>query len=426
MKALLNFICKYVFVFNNREYWRCLGYALGILLMTGFMLPTLAQEIPVGVSFDTTTLVRKGNFGDNWCQTWAADGNVYTMLDDGNGWWGTEEKLKGNPDMEGAMFLQISGDQNFEKEDVRKMPGYPLNQGISPFYAYGTVSVDSTIYVWLWKSESDTWYRRPVANRLLYTKDLGKYFYRWNGQLETQARYWDTDSSAFFFYKEDPRHHIDRDAYAFNWIAFCQNGQNNQAAKDDYVYMYSPEQHEPRNLSMIRVHKDHILDKSKYEYFKSWNDKEAEWTGDMKQRGVNLKYPAAKEGQEWMWASWFPSVVYNKGLDLYLMVSYGVSDPGKKFWDGWCSDCKYPASIGFWYAENPWGPWNQFYYSDYFYPDSEDNRTYGYKLSPKWISEDGKKMVLIWSDAGNNHSTYYKWNQMEIDILTEQVNTSTK
>jgi len=381
--------------------------------------PLSAQELPVGVRFDTTSLVRKGNFGDNWCQTWAADDNIYTMLDDGNGWWGSKEKLEGTPDKEGAMFIQIRGDQNFGDEDVSKMPGYPINQAISPYYAYGTVSVDSTIYVWLWRSDKDYWYSRPIGNRLLYTKDLGQSFYRWNGQLETQRRYSDTDPDSFFFYKEDPKYHIDRDSYAFNWLAFCQNGKNNEEAKDDYVYMYSPEQHEPRNLAMIRVHKDHILDKSQYEYFKGWKGKKAKWTQDMKQRGVNLKYPAAGKDREWMWASWFPSVVYNKGLDRYIMTSYGISDPGKKFWDGWCRDCKYPASIGFWHAENPWGPWKQFYYEDYFYADNEQNRTYGFKLSPKWISEDGKKMVLIWSDAANNHSTNYKWNQMEIEILTE-------
>jgi hypothetical protein len=85
--------------------------------------------------------------------------------------------------------------------------------------------------------------------------------------------------------------------------------------------MYSPEQHEPRHLAVIRVHKSHILDREHYEYFKGWNDGTAEWTKNMSDRGINLLYPAAPEGEEWMWASWFPSVVYNPGLDLYLMVS---------------------------------------------------------------------------------------------------------
>jgi hypothetical protein len=390
---------------------------IGILLLL-VTCKIETEVVPVGVEFKENTIARKGHYGDNWCQTWAADDNVYTMLDDGNGWWGEKEKSSERIGWEGSMCIQIRGDADFTDTDVFKMEGWPQNDVTSSFYAYGTVSVEGVIYVWLWKSETDTWYRRPIANRLLYSPDLGKTFYRWDGKKETEATFEETDSSSFFFYKEDPTMKIDRDAYAFNWIAFCQNGKDNSSAKDDYVYMYSPEQKNIRELSVIRVHKNDILDKSKYEYFKGWNGEKPEWTSNMNERGVNLLYPKCKDG-EWMWASWFPSVVYNSGLNLYLMVSYGVTDPGKNYWDGWCSQCQYPASVGFWYAQNPWGPWTQFHYEDRFYADREENRTYGFKLSPKWMSENGKNMTLIWSDAGDKHSTNYKWNQMEIEILTE-------
>ncbi|MCB0689359.1 MAG: hypothetical protein KDC53_22630 [Saprospiraceae bacterium] len=391
------------------------------MLLSGLLAIGLvdAQNIPVGVRFDTNTLIRKGNFGDNWCQTWAMDDQVYTMLDDGNGWWGTPEKLKSLSDWEGAMLLRISGNQNFTKEDVAKMPGWPVSVVNSPLYAYGTVAVDSTIYIWLWKSETDTWYNRPVANRLLYTKDFGKSVYRWDGKLETYETYHSLDSQAFFFYKEDPRPKEGQYAYAFNWIAFLQNGKANTAAKDDYIYMYSPEQFNPRHLALARVPKDHIRDKAHYEYFQNIKNGVPQWTENLHDREFTIEFPAAGPGQDWMWPSWFPSVVYNSGLDLYIMTSYGIKDPNRKYWEGWCWDCPLPGSIGFWYAKNPWGPWKQFYYNESFYPDDPHNRTYGLKLSPKWISDDGTKMVLIWSDAGYDHSTYYKWNQMEIEILTK-------
>ncbi|MCG6190616.1 hypothetical protein [Maribellus maritimus] len=379
------------------------------------------KEYPSGIIFKEETVARKGLFGDNWCQTWAADGNIYTMLDDGNGWWGDSTKNTTAPSYQGSMCIRIEGDENFADKDVTKMEGWPVNPGSSSLYAYGTISVEGVIYVWLWKSATDTWYRRPIANRLLYSPDLGQTFYRWNDQRETEETFGETDSASFFFYKEDPRFHIDKDSYAFNWIAFCQNGKDNSAAKDDFVYMYAPEQHAPDKLSMIRVHKDKIRDKESYEYFKHWEGEKAEWTKNMKERGVNLQYPQAPEGREWMWASWLPSVVYNEGLDLYMMVSYGITDENKSFWDGWCNHCKYPACIGFWYSKTPYGPWKQFYYEEDFYVDREENRTYGFKLNPKWISEDGKKMVLIWSDAGDDHTTNYKWNQMEIEITTEEL-----
>ncbi|GHB72127.1 hypothetical protein [Persicitalea jodogahamensis] len=393
--------------------------ATAFLYLFSFNASPPPDSLPTGIRFNTETLVRKGNFGDNWCQTWGADNHIYTMLDDGNGWWGSDKKVEGHPGWQGSMMLQIRGDENFEAEDVKQMSGWPANHVTSPLYAYGTLSVDGTMYVWLWKSETDTWYRRPVANRLLYTKDLGKTFYRWDGQLETTETFNNLDSTTFFFYKEQPKRKIDRDAYAFNWIEFCQNGKDNSEAKDDFIYMYTPEQDDPAKLTVIRVHKNNILDKSKYEYFKEWQGDNPVWTDSMSDRGVNLKYPDAPAGQEWMWASWLPSVVYNKGLDSYIMTSYGIYDPGKKYWAGWCSKCKYPASLGFWYAKNPWGPWKQFHYTEHFYADREQNRTYGFKLSPKWISKDGKKMQLIWSDASDDHSTNYKWNQMEIEILTD-------
>jgi len=376
------------------------------------------KEYPVDVSFKHNTITRKGDRGDNWCQTWAADGNIYTMMDDGNGWWG-KSSAKEVSVSQGSICIQIKGDENFTAANVKKMSGWPENPATSPFYAYGTISVDGIIYVWLWKSETKTWYRRPIANRLLYSPDLGKTFYRWNGEKETEETFSETDSTSFFFFKEDPKWKIDREAYAFNWIAFCQNGKDNSAAKDNYIYMYSPEQVDPTKLSVIRVEKQHILDKSKFEYFKGWRDSNPEWTSNMKNRGVNLQYPKKRSDGEWMWASWFPSVVYNQGLDLYIMVSYGVSDAGKNYWDGWCSDCAFPASLGFWYAENPWGPWSQFHYTEYFYADRKENRTYGFKLNPKWISEDGKTMQLIWSDASDHHTTNYKWNQMEVKIITQ-------
>jgi len=391
-----------------------MGQTTQIILLLLFIACTVSASasVPVGVEFHMETLTRKGVRGDNWCQTWATDDNIYTMMDDGNGWWDGPQS--------GSLCLQIKGDEGFTADDVNRMPGWPENAFNSSFYAYGTVSVDSVIYVWLWKSETKTWYRRPIANRLLYSPDLGQTFHRWTGEKETPETFEQTDPDSFFFYKEDPQRKVDRDAYAFNWIAFCQNGRDNSLAKDDYIYMYAPEQYDPRNLSMIRVPKQHIRDKSKYEYFKAWNGSVAEWTRDMKQRGVNLRYPERRSDGEWMWPSWFPCVVYNPGLDLYIMVSYGVTDKGKTFWDGWCSKCLYPSSLGFWYAERPWGPWTPFHYTEYFYGGGKENRTYGFKLSPKWIYDAGRTMVLIWSDAGQGHGPNYRWNQMRITLQTKE------
>ena len=96
-----------------------MGYIVSI-----FLLPLLtaggvwaSEMVPVGVEFHAETLKRKGVRGDNWCQTWAADDNIYTMMDDGNGWW------KGS--QSGSLCLQIKGDEEFTTTDVKRMPGWP-------------------------------------------------------------------------------------------------------------------------------------------------------------------------------------------------------------------------------------------------------------------------------------------------------------
>lgn len=82
------------------------------------------------------------------------------------------------------------------------------------------------------------------------------------------------------------------------------------------------------------------------------------------------------------------------------------------------------GSLGFWYSKRPYGPWRRFYYTEYWTVDDSGNRTYQPKLSPKWISNNGREMVLIWSDAmkdeqGHSHTVNYRWNQMKIRLLFE-------
>jgi hypothetical protein len=106
------------------------------------------------------------------------------------------------------------------------------------------------------------------------------------------------------------------------------------------------------------------------------------------------------------------------GLNLYIMVTggtyagHGLSSSAKDYYGRWMHTKT--GSLGFWYSENPYGSWKQFFYKDYWTVDNENNLTYQPKLSPKWISKDGRKMVLIWSDAmknekGQSHTVSVEW-----------------
>ena len=149
-------------------------------------------------------------------------------------------------------------------------------------------------------------------------------------------------------------------------------------------------------------------------------------TKDISKKQPAYEYPEKNKNNEYFgWYSWLPSVVWNEGLKLYIMVNggtyagHGLTNSSKDYFDRWMHTKT--GSLGFWYAEKPYGPWNQFFYTDYWIIDDVNNRTYQPKLSPKWISADGKNMVLIWSDAmkneaGKSHAVNYRWNQMEITL----------
>ena len=166
---------------------------------------------------------------------------------------------------------------------------------------------------------------------------------------------------------------------------------------------------------------------SEWQFFTKYDERnQPQWSDNIEERGYVHKYPAkSAKGHYFGWYSWLPSVVWNEGLGLYIMVNggtyagLGMTNSDEDYYDNWMHT--ETGSLGFWYSENPYGPWEQFYYTDYWIVDDEKNRTYQPKLSPKWISEDGTKMTLIWSDAmkneeGKSHSVNYLWNQMEITI----------
>jgi len=398
--------------------------------------PGQGPGTPTAAHIDWDSYQRaKAYRGDNWCMTYAADGNLYTMMDDGDGFYKQAREWN-------SQMIRIAGGPDFTAEDTQACPGWPFMPGITRFYGYGTYAVGQRIYTWLWMSENEG-YNRPIANRLIYTDDFGDTFYRWDGTLVTQDNHGSSHPDSFFFYQEQGAPKAGKTAYAFNWLAFCQNGQANSHADaigDPYVYMYSVEQVAITRMSMIRVNKEQITDKSAYEYLVAIDAKgDATWSSDPSQRGAAHVWPTTNyNGEEWIWASWHPSVVWNEGLQRYIMVAYGITDPrAKSYWTGWCrSNSENSATVIMLHAKNPWGPWTEFqreYEWKVPFPvpasynfDADASRTYQFKLNPKWIEDNGRSMWLIWSDAGGDwvtghgHDSYwYNWNQVKIELDVE-------
>jgi len=403
-------------------------------LVPALSLQTANANSPIGVEFDLSTLTRVGHNGDNWCQTWAADDSVITAMDDGN-WNGTS-----GPPIYHSRLYKITGESNsFTKTEI---DGYPyFDREGDGWFAYGTLSVDGVLYSLVSKTQGANWSAGPFRGmKLLRSYDSGDTWYRVdknnqdryldpsNSEAARESRERLTDAEMFFF-EENGRDGKGRTAYPFGFATFVQNGQDHSASQDGYVYIYSPEGANSHQLLLARVLASQVGLRSAWEYFSGWDNGIAQWSSDIEERQPNLLLPEKNASGEYFgWYSWLPSVVWNPGLQLYIMANGGtyagdgLSNSGTDYYDRWMHTKT--GSLGLWYSESPYGPWQQFYYNDYWTVDDAANLTYQPKLSPKWMSDDGRKMTLIWSDAmrnakGNSHAVNYKWNQMEIDIVIE-------
>ena len=381
---------------------------------------------PVGASFDLSTLKRVGGKGDNWDQTWAADDSVITAMSDGD--W-----FDGSYRYHSRLYRLWGNSNSFSRKDITGYPQFHTDD--EGWYGYGVLSVDGTLYSMVSKTQFAAWSPGPFRGvKMLRSYDNGASWHRVDRNNNDRfVGRWDNavqsyDSSEMFFYQEAGRTAHGKEGYPFSFVTFVQNGRDHRASRDGYVYVYSPEGSRSNQLLLARVPSSQLGQRSAWQYFAGWNGNNPTWTNDINRRQANLNLPEKNSrGEHFGFYSWLPSVVWNEGLGLYVMANggtyggYGMSASRDDYYSKWMHTKS--GSLGLWYSENPYGPWKQFYYTDYWTPDNRGNLTYQPKLSPKWISRDGKTMTIIWSDAmrnpdGYSHSINYKWNQMQVKIRT--------
>ena len=398
-----------------------------VLILFFIGCKTVAKKKPIDIIFHNETLQRIGIEGDNWCTTWAVDNSQITSMCDGN-WLGDNY-------YHNHLYRVIGEADSFEIGNISGYPTYLGGNEYPGWYGYGVIAIDSVVYSMVSKSPGINWSGPFLGVKMLKSNDNGQSWYRVNSEGATRLIE-PADSAKdliskeeMFFMKEYGKVQHEQIAYPFSWVGFVQNGKAGAASPDGYVYIYAPESSNVHELLVARVKKEEFEVRDNWEYFKQWEGEIAIWTKDIEQRGAVHVFPEKNSRNEYFgWYSWLPSVVWNKGLGLYIMANggtyagHGMTNSQNDYYDSWMHTKT--GSLGFWYSKNPYGPWEQFYYTDYWKIEDANNLNYQPKLSPKWISEDGKEMILIWSDAmkntqGVSHDSTYVWNQMKITIDIE-------
>ncbi len=340
------------------------------------------------------TLLRLGGMGDGYNLTWAADDRQYFGINDGVGWkkqplefWNTHMwSVAGMPST--ASFADVT-----TFPDLNKM----LQADEDPsYYSFGALAARGRIYQFMGTLDDNMESPRHwIGAKLVYSPDGGKTWRNQNGTpvtWESRAQH-TRDHMAFM---HEPNN-------CFSLLSFLQMGRDYAANRDGYAYVYSPNGNvdgQMNQLVMARVPVARITDRDAYEYFAGHAAKgKAHWVKNIEARAVVHTFPRGWVNYTNLFPgdlvveSWLPSVVYNEPLGLYLMVNAGLgcSPDGKEYGK--------PSYLGFWVAENPWGPWQQIHEEQAWTPGNDPAaRTYAPRIAPKWIAADGKSFWLVWPD----------------------------
>ncbi len=339
-----------------------------------------ATEI-TNVTFDSH-IVRRGE-GDNWSTTWSDDGHQYTSCGDCDGFNGIKR---------GAEVIRIAGEpDNFVPTHL----GFP--HFVHGWYGFGIISVDGVLYHFVTFVERTEKPWRFKGAKLVYSEDHGKTWSRHDGVAGEVDVNVHNESTMFFW---DPG-----EGWPFSLTAFLQYGKDNEFARDEYCYLYSPNGSDDlENLCLARVPNDKIRDRSAYEFFVKLDaEGNAVWTADISQRGFVYTFPENWVDYGHFPYAWHAHVTYNEPLGLYLMVSSGTGHNGTNLH-------REIACLGMYSATEPWGPWEEFYFTEKWITTDEGDRMYEPLISPKWINEDGTEVHLIFSDARDKWTTNYKLN----------------
>jgi hypothetical protein len=311
-------------------------------------------------------VVRSFGDGDNFPTTWADDGNLYTMFNDGTGFSPNADKLSnGFAKLDGTTLRDIEG-INVSSPDISF-----VGSGKNGRKTGGLISVDGVLYALMRNLNND-----GTGMILMWSDNKGE------------------------SWQEGP---------SWNELSigdFVNMGQDYSLAQDEYVYFIGHNGNDAYkrydSFMMARVPKDQITNKSAYTYYAGANNGEATWAANIQGRKPVFQMSVDN--------CYRPSLTYIPGkVDRYLLMFMPHSTAGS-----------YQRYLGVFEAPNPWGPWSVVKEVTNFpvYPDKNDQeRRYHPRIPTKWISDDGLRFMYNYSVFRGNGDPYYKYNLQRARIV---------
>jgi len=291
------------------------------------------------------TIRRQAKGSDNWPMTWGDDDALYTAYGDGNGFEPfVPKKLS-------LGFAKVLGTPtNFSGVNLRSETGEQFGDGPRGKKASGMLMAGGVLYLWA---------RNAGNSQLAWSADHGT-TWTWSDWKFTNS---------------------------FGCPTFLNFGGNYAGARDEFVYVYSPDRnsaYEPSDrLILARVPKGRVNERGAYGFFQSLDAAgRPVWTADLAERGGVLSNPGR---------CYRPGVTYNPALRRYLMV---MTLPGPRSRDAAGRiDTRFAGGLAVYDAPEPWGPWTTAYLAEHWDIGPGDTASF----PVKWISADGRTAWLVFS-----------------------------
>jgi hypothetical protein len=166
-------------------------------------------------------------------------------------------------------------------------------------------------------------------------------------------------------------------ATGFGCPTFLNYGENYAGARDEFLYIYSPDTDSAYDAAdrmvLARVPKGRIKDRGAYEFLRGLDGGKPAWTKEAADRGAVLADPGR---------CYRSMVSYNAGLKRYLWC---VTLPAK--------DRKGAYGLAIYDAPEPWGPWTTAYRAEAWDVDAGESAGF----PTKWMSPDGATLHLVFA-----------------------------
>ncbi len=284
----------------------------------------------------SSTIIRQAQGSDNWPLTWGDDDNLYAAYGDGNGF---DPMI---PERLSLGFAAVSGSPPaFSGINFRSPTGEQTGDGEAGKKASGMLMMDNVLYMWA---------RNAGNSQLAWSSDYG--------------RTWSWSTWKF--------------TTSFAFPTFLNFGKNYSGARDEYVYVYSPDNDNAYlpadRMVLARVPKGAITNQAAYEFFNGLDaSSNPVWTIDIAQRqGVFTHHGNSQRS----------SISYHAPSGRYLWIQ--TLPGGDPFLGG---------GFGVYDAPEPWGPWTTAYFTEEWDVAPGDMGSF----PTKWMSDDGKTLYMVFS-----------------------------